>query len=73
MCAHGAPGAGIFNGRGLRDIPSRGQCLTCRVPAGHSAYGTAYGAGADHPGIEDDAQMNREWATEQLDAILGHT
>ena len=39
MCAYGAP-AGIFNGRVLRDIPSRGQCLTCCVPASHSRFGT---------------------------------
>jgi hypothetical protein len=40
MCAYGAPRAGIFNGRVLRDIPSRGQCLTCCVTAGRSAIGT---------------------------------
>src|SRR5664280_1388021 len=40
MCAYGAPRAGIFNGRVLRDIPSRGQCLTCCVPASHSFTGT---------------------------------
>ena len=34
MCAYRTPRAGIFNGRVLRDIPSRGQCLTCCVPAG---------------------------------------
>jgi len=57
------------------------SCLHCNLsgrgaaaaPVDRSAYGTAYGAGAVHPGIEDDAQMNREWATEQLDAFLGHT
>src|SRR5674476_1268282 len=32
VCVWRAP-AGIFNGRVLRDIPSRGQCLTCCVPA----------------------------------------
>src|SRR5665213_3204950 len=32
--------AGIFNGQVLRDIPSRGQCLTCCVPAGRSGTGT---------------------------------
>jgi hypothetical protein len=35
MCAYGAPRGGIFNGRVLRDVPSRGQCLTCCVPASH--------------------------------------
>jgi hypothetical protein len=40
MCAYGAREAGIFNGRVLRDIPSRGQCLTCCVPAGHSSVRT---------------------------------
>ena len=39
MCAYGAP-AGIFNGRVLRDTPSRGQCLTCCVPADRSAIET---------------------------------
>ena len=29
MCAYGAPRAGIFIGRVLRDTPSRAQCLTC--------------------------------------------
>jgi len=40
MCAYGAPRAGIFNGRVLRDVPSRGQCLTCCVPASHSSTET---------------------------------
>src|SRR5664280_2120079 len=39
VCVWRAP-AGIFNGRVLRDIPSRGQCLTCCVPASHCATGT---------------------------------
>src|SRR5664279_1365295 len=43
MCAYGAPRAGIFNGRVLRDIPSRGQFLTFCVPAGRSAIETAEG------------------------------
>ena len=41
MCAYGAPRAGIFIGRVLRDTPSRAQCLTCCVLAGRSALGTA--------------------------------
>src|SRR5674476_1226857 len=39
VCVWRAP-AEIFNGRVLRDIPSRGQCLTCCVPASHCATGT---------------------------------
>ena len=49
MCAYGAPRAGIFNERELRDIPSRGQFLTFCVPAGHSLCGRRSETGPDKP------------------------
>jgi hypothetical protein len=66
MCAYGAPRAGIFNGRVLRDVPSRGQCLTCCVPAGRSAIGTADARDDTTSNADDRAQERldpRGWGT----------